>query len=85
MEIHDYWVQGLEEGFSILTVEEAEREAEKLVKRVRLVEGRYGAKPLLAALSVAAASPEAVEALKTLTDRHGIRLILGREMETLEA
>jgi len=32
-------------------------------------------------LSVARVTPEASEALKTLSEKHGVKLILGREIE----
>ncbi|MEM1973139.1 MAG: hypothetical protein QXW60_03355 [Nitrososphaerota archaeon] len=59
----------------------ASREVEKLLTRVRVVEEKYGRKPLLAVLSVATASKQAAEKLVEEADRHGFRLVLGREIE----
>ncbi|MEM0478201.1 MAG: hypothetical protein QXN77_07365 [Candidatus Caldarchaeum sp.] len=59
----------------------ASREVEKLLTRVRIVEEKYGRKPLLAVLSVATASKQAAEKLAEDAERHGFRLVLGREIE----
>jgi len=59
---------------------EAEGEVEKLLKRVRVVEEKYG-KPEMIILSVARPTEEAVKTLEALAEKHGIRLILGKEIE----
>ncbi|RJS85038.1 hypothetical protein CW706_02405 [Candidatus Bathyarchaeota archaeon] len=66
---------------NIGSVEEAEREVEKLVSRVRIVEERYGRSPLMTILSVARSTAQASEALRSLTEKHKIKLIMGREIE----
>ncbi|MEM1948101.1 MAG: hypothetical protein QW614_05490 [Candidatus Caldarchaeum sp.] len=59
----------------------ASREVEKLLTRVRAVEEKYGMKPLLTVLSVATASKQAADKLMEEAERHGFRLVLGREIE----
>lgn len=66
---------------SVKSTVEAEKEMEKLVKHVRIVEERYRQKPILKILSAARLTPEASETLKRLAEKHGVRLILGREIE----
>jgi hypothetical protein len=66
---------------NIGSAEEAEREVEKLTSRVRMVEERYGRSPLMTILSVARSTPQASEALRSLTEKHKIKLIMGREIE----
>ncbi len=70
-----------EATLSITTVEEARREVDKLMKRVELAEKIYKKKALFSILSVARATPEANEELKTLSEKYKTRIILGREME----
>jgi nucleotide-binding universal stress UspA family protein len=53
---------------------------EKLLKRVKIVEEKYG-KPEMIVLSVARPTDEAAKTLKDLAEKHGIRLILGKEIE----
>jgi len=65
---------------SVKGVEEAEVEIEKLLKRVRVVEEKYG-KPEMIILSVARLTVEAAKVLKALAEKHGIKLILGKEIE----
>lgn len=65
---------------SVKGVEEAEVEIEKLLKRVRVVEEKYG-KPEMIILSVARPTVEAARVLKALAEKHGIKLILGKEIE----
>jgi len=60
---------------SIRSIDEAEREV------MKIVEEKYNRKPLMTILSVARVTPELSEALKTLAEKHGVRLILGREIE----
>ncbi len=61
--------------------EEARREVEKLIRHVRAVKEKYKREPFLTILSVARITPEAAETLETLAEKHGIRLILGKEIE----
>jgi len=65
---------------SVKDAREAEAEVEKLLKRVKVVEEKYG-KPEMIILSVARPTDEAAKTLKDLAERHGIRLILGKEIE----
>ncbi|MEM4185678.1 MAG: hypothetical protein QW801_00185 [Candidatus Caldarchaeum sp.] len=59
----------------------ASREVEKLLTRVRAVEEKYGLRPVLTVLSVATASKQAVDKLVEEAERHGFRLVLGKEIE----
>jgi predicted nuclease with TOPRIM domain len=63
------------------TKDGARAEIEKVLKRVRLVEERYGRRVMLAVLVVSTATPEAHEELRRLATEHGIRLVFGREIE----
>ena len=63
------------------TVEEARREVEKLLKRVRAVEKLYGVKPVLTILCVAKVSSEVLTTLRTLTKESGIKLITKEDIE----
>jgi len=73
-----------EATLSVISPEDAEKEVEKLVKRIKIIEEKYGRKPHLTVLSIARATPEAIENLKTLTEKHGIKLILGKDIEEEE-
>jgi predicted nuclease with TOPRIM domain len=66
---------------SVKSAEEAEREIRKLLERVRIIEEKYGRKPEMIVLSVARATEEAIKVLKNLTEKHGVKLILGKEIE----
>jgi uncharacterized protein (UPF0335 family) len=70
-----------EARISIESAEEAEKEVEKLLKRVEIVEKRYGKRPMLVVLSVARPSPGVSGRLENLAKKHGIKLVLGREIE----
>jgi len=65
----------------VATKDGARAEIEKLLKRVRLVEERYGRRAMLAILVVSTATPEAHEELRRLATERGIRLVFGREIE----
>jgi nucleotide-binding universal stress UspA family protein len=65
---------------SVRSAGEAEGEVQKLLKHAKVVEERYG-KPEMIILSVARPTEEAAKTLKALAEKHGIRLILGKEME----
>ena len=65
---------------SLKDAREAEAKVEKLLKRVKIVEEKYG-KPEMMILSVARSTDEAAKMLKDLAERHGVRLILGKEIE----
>jgi uncharacterized protein YoxC len=66
---------------AVKDVGDAEREVEKVMRRVGLVERVFGRRVFVAVLSVANLYPEAADTLKSLAARNGIRLILGREMK----
>ncbi|MBO3754987.1 MAG: hypothetical protein FGF53_08975 [Candidatus Brockarchaeota archaeon] len=66
---------------SIRSAGDAEKEVEKLGKRAKIVEEKYGRKPTLTILSVARVTPEIAETLRHMTEKHGIKLILGKEIE----
>ncbi|MGC8935041.1 MAG: hypothetical protein ACP5LN_07795 [Thermoproteota archaeon] len=70
-----------EATISIKSVEEAEKEVEKLLKREKIVEEKYGIKPKLMILSVARATPDISDTLKALAEKYGIKFVLGKEME----
>jgi uncharacterized protein YoxC len=66
---------------AVKDVGDAEREVEKVMRRVGLVERVFGRRVFMAVLSVASLYPEAADTLKSLAARNGIRLILGREIK----
>jgi uncharacterized coiled-coil DUF342 family protein len=66
---------------AVKDVGDAEREVEKVMRRVGLVERIFGRRVFMAVLSVANLYPEAADILKSLAARNGIRLILGREIK----
>ncbi|MEM4153791.1 MAG: hypothetical protein QXW52_03110 [Candidatus Caldarchaeum sp.] len=61
--------------------EEMNREIAKLLERVEAVSSKYGKKPFMVVLSVGVAPETLVEKLRTETEKHDIKLILGREIE----
>jgi uncharacterized protein YoxC len=66
---------------AVKDVGDAEREVEKVMRRVGLMERVFGRRVFVAVLSVANLYPEVADTLKSLAARNGIRLILGREMK----
>jgi uncharacterized protein YoxC len=66
---------------AVKDVGDAEREVEKVMRRVGLMERVFGRRVFVAVLSVANLYPEAADTLKSLAARNGIRLILGREIK----
>lgn len=65
----------------IKSAEEVEKEVDKLLERVELVEKMYGRGVELKVIAVANLERGATETLRELTDRHGILVITGREIE----
>jgi len=62
------------------TVEEALRGVRKVLERVKLAEKIYGRKALIKVLSVANAPADVVETLREQARKHGITLIVGKEV-----
>ncbi|MEM2238088.1 MAG: hypothetical protein QXR26_05770 [Candidatus Caldarchaeum sp.] len=60
---------------------EVESEITKLLDRVEAVSSKYGRKPFLTILSVGIAPENLVDRLREETEKHGIKLMLGREIE----
>ncbi|MEM2893953.1 MAG: hypothetical protein QW486_07405, partial [Candidatus Bathyarchaeia archaeon] len=84
LEINIFCEEPLIVGEATLTIRdivEAEREIEKILERVRVVEGIFKKRPLLTVLAVSHTPPDIVEILENLTEKHNIRLILGKEIE----
>ncbi|MEM4303953.1 MAG: hypothetical protein QXQ70_08685, partial [Candidatus Caldarchaeum sp.] len=61
--------------------QEAGREIGKLLERVEAVSSKYRKKPFMTVLSVGVAPENVVEKLRTETEKYGIKLIMGREIE----
>jgi predicted nuclease with TOPRIM domain len=66
---------------SVRSIKEAEREVEKLLMRTKIVEEKYGRKPEMVVLSIARVVEDASKILKELAEKHGMKLIFGKEME----
>jgi len=67
-------------GEVTVSVDDAEAEVEKVLKRARAVEEKYGRKPTLTLLCAATCRADAAERLKELCEKHGIKLILAKEI-----
>jgi len=67
-------------GEVTVSVEDVDAEVEKVLKRARAVKEKYGRKPTLTLLCVATCRDEVAERLKEVCGKHGIRLILGKEI-----
>ncbi|MEM0384235.1 MAG: hypothetical protein QXV27_05260 [Candidatus Caldarchaeum sp.] len=65
----------------LMDEQEAGREIGKLLERVEAVSSKYRKKPFMKVLSVGVASENVVEKLRTEAEKHGIKLIMGREIE----
>ncbi|MEM1963290.1 MAG: hypothetical protein QXH59_09935, partial [Candidatus Caldarchaeum sp.] len=61
--------------------EEMNKEIAKLLERVEAVSSKYGKKPFMVVLSVGVVPENLVQKLRTDAEKHGIKLILGREIE----
>ena len=70
----------VEATVSVKDAREAEAEVEKLLKRAKVVEEKYG-KPEMIILSVARPTDEAAKTLKDLAEKYEIKLVLGKEIE----
>jgi len=72
-----------EATLTIKSIEEAEEEVRKLNERVNIASKLYGKKPLLTVLAIGNAPEETINHLKKLTSKHGIKLIIGRELKEI--
>ena len=61
--------------------EEASREIDKLLKRVRIAEDIYGRRALLRILSVANAPRDVLGKLREESEKHEITLMVGKELQ----
>ncbi|MEM1948221.1 MAG: hypothetical protein QXG52_09080 [Candidatus Caldarchaeum sp.] len=61
--------------------EKADREIVRLLERVEAVSTKYRKKPFMVVVWVGVAPENIVKKLRTEIERHGIKLILGREVE----
>ncbi len=66
---------------NIKTLEEANREIDKLLKRVKIAEEIYKEKPVMTLLYVLKIAPEIIDTLRTMLERHKIRIITSRDIE----
>jgi uncharacterized coiled-coil DUF342 family protein len=80
LELNMFCEEPLVVGEATVSVEDAEAEVEKVLRRARAVEERYGRKPTLTLLCAATCRADAAERLKELCEKHGIKLILGKEI-----
>jgi uncharacterized protein YoxC len=80
LELNMFCEEPLVVGEATVSVEDAEAEVEKVMKRARAVEERYCRKPTLTLLCAATCRADAAERLKELCEKHGIKLILGKEV-----
>jgi len=72
-----------EATLTIKSIEEAEEEIRKLNERANIANKLYGKKPLLTILAIGNAPEETIDHLKKLTSKHGIKLIIGRELKEI--
>jgi len=80
LELNMFCEEPLVVGEATVSVEDAEAEVEKVLRRARVVEERYGRKPTLTLLCAATCRADAAERLKELCEKHGIKLVLGKEI-----
>jgi len=80
LELNMFCEEPLVVGEATVSVEDAEAEVEKVLRRAKVVEERYGRKPTLTLLCAATCRADAAEHLKELCEKHGIKLILGKEI-----
>ncbi len=66
---------------NIRTLEEANREMDKLLKRIKIVEEIYKEKPVVTLLYVLKVAPEIIDTLRTMMEKHGIKIITSRDIE----
>ncbi len=68
---------------TIKSIEESKEEIRKLNERANIASKLYGKKPLLTILAIGNAPEETINHLKKLTSKHGIKLIIGRELKEI--
>jgi hypothetical protein len=80
LELNLFCEEPLVVGEVTVSVEDAEAEVKKVLKRARAVEEKYGRKPTLTLLCAATCRADAAERLKELCEKHGIKLVLAKEI-----
>ncbi|MEM2652258.1 MAG: hypothetical protein QXU87_09315 [Candidatus Caldarchaeum sp.] len=70
-----------EENSRLRDEEEMNKEIAKLLERVEAASSKYRKKPFMVVLSVGVVPENLVQKLRTDAEKHGIKLILGREIE----
>ncbi|MEM2580675.1 MAG: hypothetical protein QW077_05500, partial [Candidatus Caldarchaeum sp.] len=70
-----------EENSRLRDEEEMNKEIAKLLERVEAASSKYHKKPFMVVLSVGVVPENLVQKLRTDAEKHGIKLILGREIE----
>jgi len=80
LEVDLFCEEPLVVGEVTVSVEDADAEVEKVLRRAKAVEEKYGRKPTLTVLCAASCRGEVAERLKELCEKHSIRLILGKEI-----
>lgn len=70
-----------ETTMTVSSIDDARKEVEKVIERVKFIEKKYGKKPFLTILAVAHVPEDIAKTLKKLTEEHGIKLVLGREIK----
>ena len=66
---------------TVSSIDDARKEVEKVIERVKFIEKKYGKKPFLTVLAVAHVPEDIAKILKKLTEEHSIKLVLGREIK----
>jgi hypothetical protein len=67
----------------VASLEDARREIDKLLERVNFVKEMYGRDVDIKILAIANVGAEAVEFLREIAEKHGIMVIIGREMKEI--
>ena len=81
LEVDLFCEEPLVVGEVTVSVKDVDAEVEKALKHMKAVEENYGRKPTLTLLCAATCRAEAAERLKELCEKHGLKLILGKEIE----
>jgi hypothetical protein len=67
----------------VASLEDARREIDKLLERVNFVKEMYGRDVDIKILAIANVGAEAVEFLREIAEKHGIMVIIGREIKEI--